>query len=69
MAALRGAPWQALEADCWIGLSHGQRCVLAGDHLQLPPTITSEALWVRVRVRVRVRVGSEKDKTTTCFEF
>jgi len=34
---------QALEADCWIPLSQGARCVLAGDHKQLPPTIKSEA--------------------------
>ncbi|RUS87677.1 hypothetical protein EGW08_004518 [Elysia chlorotica] len=32
---------QALEAACWIGLLRGQRCILAGDHLQLPPTIMS----------------------------
>jgi len=32
---------QALEADCWIPLARGRRCVLAGDHQQLPPTITS----------------------------
>ncbi|GFO34359.1 DNA-binding protein smubp-2 [Plakobranchus ocellatus] len=32
---------QALEAACWIGLLRGQKCVLAGDHLQLPPTIMS----------------------------
>jgi superfamily I DNA and/or RNA helicase len=33
---------QALEAECWIPLLRGRRCVLAGDHLQLPPTIKSE---------------------------
>jgi superfamily I DNA and/or RNA helicase len=33
---------QALEAVCWIPLLKGQRAVLAGDHLQLPPTIHSE---------------------------
>ncbi|XP_037443852.1 DNA-binding protein SMUBP-2-like isoform X1 [Triticum dicoccoides] len=32
---------QALEVACWIALLKGQRCVLAGDHLQLPPTIQS----------------------------
>jgi len=30
---------QALEASCWIPLQLGHRCVLGGDHLQLPPTI------------------------------
>ncbi|KAG6515823.1 hypothetical protein ZIOFF_026257 [Zingiber officinale] len=32
---------QALEVACWIPLLKGPRCVLAGDHLQLPPTIQS----------------------------
>ncbi len=30
---------QALEASCWVPLQLGRRCVLGGDHLQLPPTI------------------------------
>ncbi|DAZ93834.1 TPA: hypothetical protein N0F65_009342 [Lagenidium giganteum] len=34
---------QALEASCWIPILKGKRCVLAGDHLQLPPTIKSKA--------------------------
>ncbi|XP_065072348.1 DNA-binding protein SMUBP-2-like [Rhopilema esculentum] len=33
---------QALEASCWIPLSFGSRCILAGDHNQLPPTIISQ---------------------------
>ncbi|KAJ3695694.1 hypothetical protein LUZ60_001071 [Juncus effusus] len=33
---------QALEVACWIALLKGSRCVLAGDHLQLPPTIISD---------------------------
>ncbi|GBG66021.1 hypothetical protein CBR_g55000 [Chara braunii] len=32
---------QALECACWIALLKGRRCVLAGDHLQLPPTVQS----------------------------
>src|SRR5690606_40473512 len=32
---------QAIEAACWIALLRGRRAVLAGDHLQLPPTIVS----------------------------
>lgn len=32
---------QALEAACWIPLLHANKCVLAGDHCQLPPTIKS----------------------------
>lgn len=33
---------QALEVACWGGLLRARRCVLAGDHLQLPPTVISE---------------------------
>ncbi|CAF3479561.1 unnamed protein product [Adineta steineri] len=33
---------QALEAACWLALLRASKCVLAGDHLQLPPTILSE---------------------------
>lgn len=32
---------QALEAQCWIPLIRARKAVLAGDHLQLPPTIKS----------------------------
>ncbi len=34
---------QALEPSCWIPILKGEKLVLAGDHLQLPPTIKSEA--------------------------
>uniref|UniRef100_H2YZ22 AN1-type domain-containing protein n=1 Tax=Ciona savignyi TaxID=51511 RepID=H2YZ22_CIOSA len=32
---------QSLEAACWISILRARRCILAGDHLQLPPTIIS----------------------------
>ncbi|KAF7870139.1 uncharacterized protein EAF02_009329 [Botrytis sinoallii] len=32
---------QALEAQCWVSLLSASKVVLAGDHLQLPPTIKS----------------------------
>lgn len=32
---------QALEAQCWIPLLSARKAVLAGDHLQLPPTVKS----------------------------
>jgi DNA polymerase alpha-associated DNA helicase A len=32
---------QALEAQCWIPLLGADKVVLAGDHLQLPPTVKS----------------------------
>lgn len=34
---------QALEPACWAALLRGRKAVLVGDHLQLPPTVTSEA--------------------------
>ena len=33
---------QALECATWSGLLKAPRAVLAGDHLQLPPTVMSE---------------------------
>lgn len=33
---------QSLEAACWIPILKASRCVLAGDHCQLPPTIKSK---------------------------
>lgn len=33
---------QALEPACWAALLRGRRALLAGDHLQLPPTVISE---------------------------
>lgn len=33
---------QALEIACWIPLALVKKCVIAGDHNQLPPTIISE---------------------------
>ncbi|MCJ1462610.1 hypothetical protein MMC07_001212 [Pseudocyphellaria aurata] len=32
---------QALEAQCWVPLLPAKKVILAGDHLQLPPTIRS----------------------------
>lgn len=31
-----------MEASCWIPMTLAPKCVLAGDHLQLPPTIISQ---------------------------
>ncbi|EEH53335.1 uncharacterized protein MICPUCDRAFT_29100 [Micromonas pusilla CCMP1545] len=33
---------QALEASCWGAIMRGGKVVLAGDHLQLPPTVLSD---------------------------
>ena len=33
---------QALEAECWLPILLADRVIFAGDHQQLPPTVTSE---------------------------
>jgi superfamily I DNA and/or RNA helicase len=33
---------QSTEPSCWGAILRGKKCVLAGDHLQLPPTILSD---------------------------
>lgn len=38
---------QALEAQCWVPLLNAQKAVLAGDHLQLPPTVKSSNTKVK----------------------
>eukprot|EP00850_Spirogloea_muscicola_P021983 SM000270S10380 [mRNA] locus=s270:142881:145399:- [translate_table: standard] len=48
---------QALEAASWIALLKDRRCVFAGDHLQLPPTVLSkeaERLGLRVTLFERL---------------
>ena len=46
---------QALEAQCWVPLLSAKKVVLAGDHLQLPPTIKSTP-------SVRKDAASSKDR-------
>ncbi|PTU19896.1 hypothetical protein P175DRAFT_0439566 [Aspergillus ochraceoroseus IBT 24754] len=50
---------QALEAQCWISLLSAPKVVLAGDHLQLPPTVKSAILN---RKDSETRVGDEDAK-------
>lgn len=45
---------QALEAQCWVPLMGARKVVLAGDHLQLPPTIKG----------LNIKDENEKDATT-----
>lgn len=54
---------QATEASCWIPILLGERCILGGDHKQLPPTIKSdkaarEGLGITLADRL-VRVDSQ----------
>ena len=59
---------QALEAACWGALLKARRGVLAGDHLQLPPTIISDQAAAKglgrtlfERLQVGVNSGVEID--------
>ncbi|KAJ8248898.1 hypothetical protein GJAV_G00228960 [Gymnothorax javanicus] len=54
---------QALESACWIPLLKARKCILAGDHKQLPPTIKShtaaaKGLAVSLMERLIQRYGS-----------
>ncbi|NXD28159.1 SMBP2 protein, partial [Spelaeornis formosus] len=55
---------QALEASCWIPLLKAPKCILAGDHKQLPPTIIShraaaEGLSLSLMERLAGRYGEQ----------
>ncbi|GLE05347.1 hypothetical protein PINS_up014360 [Pythium insidiosum] len=55
---------QALELSCWIPMRKAPRCVLAGDHHQLPPTIKSKAAAAQgLEVTLFDRL-SRRDETT-----
>lgn len=41
---------QALEAQCWVPLLSAKKVILAGDHLQLPPTIKSSILSSKTEI-------------------
>ncbi|NXG76817.1 SMBP2 protein, partial [Baryphthengus martii] len=61
---------QALEASCWIPLLKAPKCILAGDHKQLPPTIIShkaaaQGLSLSLMERLIERHGEEVVKMLT----
>uniref|UniRef100_A0A8B9G5Q2 DNA-binding protein SMUBP-2 n=1 Tax=Amazona collaria TaxID=241587 RepID=A0A8B9G5Q2_9PSIT len=61
---------QALEASCWIPLLKAPKCILAGDHKQLPPTIIShkaaaEGLALSLMERLIGRYGQKVVKMLT----
>ena len=49
---------QALEAASWSALLKAPRAVLAGDHLQLPPTVISKVAAKKVRMLAVWRIAS-----------
>lgn len=52
---------QALEAQCWISLLAAEKVVLAGDHLQLPPTVKSANLKNKEQVGKDTQKKDESD--------
>lgn len=63
---------QALEAQCWVPLLSAQKLVLAGDHLQLPPTIKSSNMRPKPGISKSESHESESNKKfnleTTLFD-
>ncbi|KAL4211790.1 hypothetical protein CU097_006702 [Rhizopus azygosporus] len=57
---------QALEAECWIALLKAKKAILAGDHLQLPPTVKSP---IKIQTSLKSKgLSTDTDLTTTLFD-
>uniref|UniRef100_A0A2K6AFX9 DNA-binding protein SMUBP-2 n=1 Tax=Mandrillus leucophaeus TaxID=9568 RepID=A0A2K6AFX9_MANLE len=61
---------QALEASCWIPLLKARKCILAGDHKQLPPTVVSHkaalaGLSLSLMERLAEEYGAKAVRTLT----
>ncbi|XP_024430147.2 DNA-binding protein SMUBP-2 isoform X1 [Desmodus rotundus] len=61
---------QALEASCWVPLLKAGKCILAGDHKQLPPTVVSpkaaqEGLSLSLMERLAGQCGAGVLRTLT----
>lgn len=59
---------QALEAQCWIPLLSAKKVVLAGDHLQLPPTIKSSNTKSKPEKGKSDSQKAKKDSLSTSLE-
>ncbi|ORZ10152.1 P-loop containing nucleoside triphosphate hydrolase protein [Absidia repens] len=59
---------QALEAECWIALQKGTRAILAGDHLQLPPTIKTPSKPAKKSGSNKNGLSTTTDLSTTLFD-
>ncbi|CAK7264499.1 hypothetical protein SEPCBS119000_001018 [Sporothrix epigloea] len=53
---------QALEAQCWVPLLSARKVVLAGDHLQLPPTVKATNKTKKVAEEAAASVRGAKQK-------
>ncbi len=57
---------QALEAACWIAIRKADRVVLAGDHCQLPPVVTSpEAMKGGLGTTLMQRIVQNKPRAVS----
>lgn len=52
---------QALEAQCWVPLLSARKVVLAGDHLQLPPTVKSSNAKTESNTKTAAAAALELD--------
>ena len=59
---------QALEAQCWVPLLSAKKLVLAGDHLQLPPTIKSTNTKFKLGKMKPEITGTKNDTSRTSLE-
>jgi DNA polymerase alpha-associated DNA helicase A len=59
---------QALEAQCWVPLLSASKVVLAGDHLQLPPTIKSLNSKTKIKAKDAEGVIKAMSLETTLFD-
>ena len=60
---------QALEAQCWVALLSAKKVILAGDHLQLPPTIKSLNTKAASEKSKDKMDGARKDRTTEAISL
>ena len=56
MVAASDEAGQALEAACWVVAATASKLVLAGDHLQLPPTIHSSRAQAGLEITMMERM-------------
>jgi DNA polymerase alpha-associated DNA helicase A len=59
---------QALEAQCWVPLLKAKKVVLAGDHLQLPPTIKSLNSKTKPKGKDQEEIPKGMTLATTLFD-
>ena len=59
---------QALEAQCWIPLMTAKKAVLAGDHLQLPPTVKSLSQKSEEKSEEKGNGGGAKEKSAKALQ-